>query len=377
MLREAQLDRSIRRLTSLQETASTARVLNLLSVYRRYGEAPEVVQAPVFRNRLLNRSIILKHRLRANEHSEFAAPRSNVTKLLIPMDPADLRVGARYIFLGQRDFDAVASSLFADDLKPGARDRVVLELIDQLPSLDPFLLREHLRQNGVEPARAYFAVSDADIQRMYDFVRHEVGSLVALSGQGGEISAARFVEKLLSPSADISFEPLREILGLSEREYEEGIFCWRGFLYYKWVLSDIARPAREISEELLRIQPRGARDPDALDYLKHARPRIVSAVKEILGGVRRLLAAYDRAYSGLTKDAKPAAFRDFLLAAPSMFNDLGERLGAIQHVVSFWRYRFPPGRPQAISPADLMDLFLDFEDGLTVSQHPPALGNAA
>ena len=32
--------------------------------------------------------------------------------------------------------------------------------------------------------------------------------------------------------------------------------------------------------------------------------------------------------------------------------------------MSFWRYRFPPGRRAPISPVELMDIFLDFEDGL-------------
>ena len=28
-----------------------------------------------------------------------------------------------------------------------------------------------------------------------------------------------------------------------------------------------------------------------------------------------------------------------------MFLELGEKLGSISHIVSFWRYRFPPGGP--------------------------------
>jgi hypothetical protein len=58
------------------------------------------------------------------------------------------------------------------------------------------------------------------------------------------------------------------------------------------------------------------------------------------------------------------------LAAPDMFMSLGEQLGAIQHVVSFWRYRFPEGRPALIAPDELMDLFLDFEDSMAFAQTP-------
>ncbi len=62
------------------------------------------------------------------------------------------------------------------------------------------------------------------------------------------------------------------------------------------------------------------------------------------------------------------AFRDFLLQAPLMFASLGEQLGAIQHITSFWRYRFPQDKPRMISWAELMDLFLDFEDSMSFNQ---------
>ena len=92
--------------------------------------------------------------------------------------------------LGQRDFDACAEALFGDALKPGHHDRMVLDLMDELPSLDPFLLREQLKRNGFEPARGYFAISDADVERMYAFVRAEVMALVTLSSTEGAPNGA-------------------------------------------------------------------------------------------------------------------------------------------------------------------------------------------
>ena len=42
---------------------------------------------------------------------------------------------------------------------------------------------------------------------------------------------------------------------------------------------------------------------------------------------------------------------------------LGDQLGAIQHVVSFWRFRFGPNSaPVAVD--ELIDIFMDFENGL-------------
>ena len=57
--------RAIRSLVSLNENASTARTLNLVGVWRKHGDStPEYRTCPFFRNSILNRSIIVKHRLR-------------------------------------------------------------------------------------------------------------------------------------------------------------------------------------------------------------------------------------------------------------------------------------------------------------------------
>ena len=370
-------DRSVRRLTSLDQSASTARVLNLLSIHRRLGDDPELSEAPFFRNRLLDRSIILKHRLRPHEYEQFDRPRPAATKLLIPIDTADLKAGARSVFIGQRDFDAVIVTTFGDDLKFGEPDRRILELIDALPSLDPFLLREHLRTNGFTPARAYFNISDADVQRMFDFVRDEVMALVALSsvdGIGSQTHAARLVEKLLSNAPDSGFEPLKATLKLNDKEYLDGIFSWRGFLYYKWVLGDLSKSIARVMVELEEINGRGAHDPDAKAYIPGAKTRIQHAIGLTVMNVQSMLDVYDQAYRSLTQDGQPLAFRDFLLSAPKMFTRLGEQLGAVQHVISFWRYRFPEGQRRTITPHELMDLLLDFEDGMSGSQQPEPAG---
>jgi hypothetical protein len=362
-------DRSVRRLTALEQSASTARVLNLLATHRKYPNDPDLAQAPMFRNVLLDRSIILKHRLRPHEYAYFTSPRPTATKVLIPIDGSDLKAGARAFFVGQKDFDSVAEVAFGADLRHGSPDRRMLELLDGLPSFDPFLLREHLRANGIEPARTYFGISDADVQRMFDFVREEIMSLVTLlagDAGGAHAHASRMVEKLLSNAPDSGFEPLKATLKLSDQEYLDGVFSWRGFLYYKWVLGDLIKPMSQVMTEIGQIQGRGPRTVDALAYIPGAKARIHNAMGRTVVNAQAMLDVYNRAYASLTDDGKPMGFRDFLLAAPAMFASLGEQLGAIQHVISFWRYRMPPGRPALIGWEELMDVFLDFEDGLAL-----------
>ncbi len=166
-------DRTIRSLVALSESASTARVLNLTATLRSAAEDPSLTEKPFFLNRILNASIIVKHRIRPHEAELFSKPRATATKIMAPIDVGDLKLGARFLMVGQKDFDQSADEMFGQAVKPGSRDRQVLELIDELPSLDPFLVREHLKRHGIEPARGYFAISDADVERMHVFVRAE------------------------------------------------------------------------------------------------------------------------------------------------------------------------------------------------------------
>lgn len=373
-------DRILRRLSAMARSASTARVLNLIGVHNRLGEDARLANAPLFRNRLLDRSIILKHRLRPHESVLFPKPPRGVkrirtaTKLLIPIDGSDLNAGARFVFVGQRDFDLQTQSVFGSALKPGGHDRRVLELIADLPSLDPFLLREHLKRHEVEPSRVYFGVSDADSERMHEFVRGEVMALVAMSSRdpkGLMAYTQRLVDKLLSSAPETGFEPLKETLKLDDQAYLDGVFAWRGFLYYKWILADLLTPTGEVTEEIAQITTRGPRDAEAITYLPEARNRIVAGVGKAFDDAKAMIAIYDKAYGALTRNGQPMAFRDFLLKAPDMFTRLGEQLGAIQHISSFWRYRFPPGGPRTLTSTELMDLLQDFEDTLEVSPDLP------
>ena len=60
----------------------------------------------------------------------------------------------------------------------------------------------------------------------------------------------------------------------------------------------------------------------------------------------------------------PLSFRNFLLNAPSLFAELGDRLGAVDHVISFWQFRFPPNKPVMTTGDELADIFTDFEFSL-------------
>lgn len=319
---------------------------------------------------MLNRSIILKHRLRTNELDLFEEQRSVVTKIILPMDRNDLRIGGQYIFLGQKGEDVALSYLTNDGTPEGARDRKTLMVLDHLPSFDPFLVREHLRRQGLVPAACYFSISPADSKRMLSFVEDEIRELAGLS-LGGDVKVhatiAALASKLMSNETASEMDPLRMAMKMDRESFIDGLFAWKGLLYYKWVLTDLNAQLPSVIEEICSISPSVRTNREMSRQIRASQKRVSTSVGVSLSKAKTILNFYDRAFKGLTQRNRPLEFRDFLLEAPQLFVELGEMLGVLSHVVSYWRYRFPKGASLKVGEEELSDLLGEFDAGLTGS----------
>ena len=374
-------DRTIRNLDNLTRSASTARVLNLLRVHAEHGQTEAWAEAPLFKSPILNRSLVLKHRLRRDEIDRFRLRRHVATKVILPIDSGDLRVGGRYFFINQIGYDKTLEEMFG--IGPGHPDIRTLAVIESLPGLDPFLLREQLRRKGVEPAPCYFNLREADLAQMSAFVANEISPLVNLSLNGGAVgdlendsSAVILTAKILSNSAGEDLSALGLTLRLPPEQYEEGVFSWKGFLYYKWALKAVIGDVGGVVEGVRKAKPLGKVTPQEHGTLARSREMVRQRIMATCESTSAMLRVYDDAFKGLTEQGNPTAFRDFLLDAPMLFARLGERLGAIQHIVSFWNFRMHPKSPQP-SAEELIDLLSDFENSLLSRDDPPQMASAA
>src|SRR5882757_6387021 len=206
-------DRSVRCLSALSG-ASSSRVLNLTAIGLAQAEKKSYREKPLLLSPVLNNAILLKHRLRADEADLFATSRAVATKIIIPFEKANLKAGGQSMFVDQRGFrrllQEVGNYKEEFDLK---RDLEVLRLIDQIPSLDPFLLREQLRTNGIDADPSYFDISFADQERMFEYTSLEISRLTALANGKSpgkrDNATARMVSALLSSEVNEKLEPLR------------------------------------------------------------------------------------------------------------------------------------------------------------------------
>jgi hypothetical protein len=367
------VDRTIRYLSALSG-ASTSRVLNLAAISAANAENAEHKNSPFFNSNVINSSILLKHRVRSDETHLFADTRPVATKIIVPFDVKDLRSGGRSFFIDQRGFHETLRDIGNYGEGSLERDLEVLRVINGLPSLDPFLLREHLRAHSIECADCYFEISRADQQRMYDYVALEIRKLINLAtgdSKGSQSSTARLVAALLSTEVDEKLEPLRQTLGMSSADFREGVFSWRGFLYYKWCMEKLWPEIISVLREVRSVQPVGALDSERRTFLRASQQSIIEKVRDGGQSVKKILAVYDEAYADLVSNQAPKTFRDFLLSAPHLFLELGEKMGAISHIVSFWRFRFPPKSRLTVDAEELSTIFTDFLQSFSSGDSKP------
>jgi hypothetical protein len=118
-----------------------------------------------------------------------------------------------------------------------------------------------------------------------------------------------------------------------------------------------------VLREIKEIIPQGAISDQQRAYLVSTKRTIIEMVRDNNQHISKVLDIYDESFSELVASNSPNTFRGFLLSASSMFLDLGEKMGAISHIVSFWRYRFPKCQPVLIDAEELSIIFQDFTSG--------------
>jgi hypothetical protein len=221
-----------------------------------------------------------------------------------------------------------------------------------------------LRHLSIDPSRVYFDIAEADLARMRAFVSREIAQLVNLAFAGGRDTgdlSQRLAEKLMTDETAQSLDPLRQTLKLSGEDYIEGVFAWKGFLYYKWLMDELRPQLEEFKPRFAGLRIVGA-DAEQRRELAESRRDILTKMETAVGRVDETLAEYAGAFSALAA-GQPSAFRTFLLNAPSLFIPMGEAVGVVRHIDSFWRFRFGEGAP-LMDADEAIEVLHDFETSL-------------
>ena len=146
----------------------------------------------------------------------------------------------------------------------------------------------------------------------------------------------------MSGRVDDGLEHLRMAINLPEEDFADGIFAWRGFLYYKWTHGNISKRMVPVMNSILNLKPFGLVSESKKKYLKNSKIGLRKNIIDTIIEIRNTLSIYDESYKSLVIGNNPIIFRDFLISAPSLFIKLGHQLGMMNYICNFWNFRFDP-----------------------------------
>ena len=130
--------------------------------------------------RALNRAIVIKQPVSPSDTYNFRNAKSRATKLLFPLDRRDYSLGGLYLFVGQSNFSGELAKHFSGEQRLSERDENVLQMLDELPTLDPFLLYALLKSKDVHVSEVYFQITEKDRRQIQSEMAGEFRPLVSL-----------------------------------------------------------------------------------------------------------------------------------------------------------------------------------------------------
>ena len=347
----------VQSLRSITARSASARVLDLHSLALDAAADPAHAERPMFTHPVLNRTLIVKHHPRPGEFEYADDHGAIVTKIIFPFDPDDLDLGGQFLLADDPDLVALLERHL--DYRDGdlIRDLAVLQMLGRLPTLDPFLLHEAMVTHKVDVAPCYFRLSATDKAEMRDFVARQVETLIGLCFAGAAVSETqtkRLAGLILAEGDSPELDPLRLTMRMEPPEFAQAMFCWKAVLYYRW-RSRALWPEVKATRRSIATVETSRFDLEAAPFVRAAIAQLEGLMSDSERRIAELFRIYDEVFDALTAQRTPEPFRRFLVDGPKVFARLGERMGRLEQLVSYWAHQFPGRKPRQMSPEAVFD----------------------
>ena len=355
--------------------SGSARVFNCMKIsndIRKQAAEDETEPQLLFKFRDLNNVIFIKE---ATE-TDVAADPGQVTykvqtKLYFPYDENNIYAGGQSIFFNQETFlDTLREHIGWDaNLNPDdyASDLKVLDVLNSMPTLDPFLVRDKMEKEGVGCDERYFAISAEEWAEIQVHIRSKLEPMIllALQGQkGGRDQVKKFVDKIWHADDLSDLVPLIKAFRLPVDKTADIFYAWKGLAYYEFQYAKNQERIRRIAEWL-------ATGAEPIDHVKQDQKQVIREYKQITkdkikkgwSKSARIFAEYNDSYDELfVRQGSPAPFATFMGNAPQYFWSLGDVITKLYQSVEIWdklTHRLPNRRMKA---EPLLDLFMILDD---------------
>jgi len=261
------------------------------------------------------------------------------TKLYLPFECDQPEKGGRSIKIHNPRLEPFLAEIvgLAKGREAFESDLSILRMIDALPSLDGFLLRDALSLEGIAPDEAYFEVSADDRVAIQKFIRGKMEMLVR-AAFGGKTADPNKVTQLIDTvweAKDLNaLEPLILALRCPHNEALSIFAAWKGIMFYSFDYFRTEEQRKGLALWLNKNANAGAGLPH--DHALYLRERVQSVVQRLRSHwieVDSVLKDYNQLYDNFVISMNPAGFINFLRNAKDVSYRVGVSLGKISQAV--------------------------------------------
>jgi hypothetical protein len=295
----------------------------------------------LFKTPTLNRAVFLKLPL---EVRQSAASREGMgrfeTKIYLPFEDG-LEKGGQTVNFSAPNFQEVIRSLRPSnqtiDQEDMERDQLVLHLLESLPSLDPFLLKEKFRQAELDVDERYFTLTEEAWQEIRKFVMNKFRPMIGFAypnSSPSELHVAKLTEILWEAKDDPDVQKMMGVLSIPPENIEDVLYAWKGVIYYEFVYT---KNKKKINDFLKWIDQIGTQLGGITPTMKECRNIIRTKLANNISAMMPILIEHKNAYDELfihKRNAKP--FVSFISQCSNQFYALSTTVGQLMIIIQIW-----------------------------------------
>jgi hypothetical protein len=375
---------------SFRETfnSGATRILNAAGITKSMMEkAAEEGGDPqfLFGSRGLNRVVFIKkpkdrsaaadfyeESARAKKQKGAEAPQSQiVTMIYSPFDFDDIPGGGTSFEMGSSQQDAMLQQAVGfnpnGDADTVERDLKVLGMLEELPSLDPFLLKDKMLAEGVEVDATYFDISEEEFQAIKNYIlkkfepitRKVVGSDTEQARKHSE----EFIMKLWE-GRDLSYlAPITQVFNLDPSHASDIYYAWKGLSYYEFNYKKDLTTLLTFADWLQnKSQPAHYVPPEEAVELQSLSRQVAVKFARHLEQSSKILRSYNDAYEELfVREGDSKRFVAILQRSNDLFLKTSASISALNHAVAVWSMQTVKKNREKLNADELRPLLMTLE----------------
>eukprot|EP01012_Entosiphon_sulcatum_P049063 TRINITY_DN67659_c0_g1_i1.p1 TRINITY_DN67659_c0_g1~~TRINITY_DN67659_c0_g1_i1.p1 ORF type:complete len:391 (-),score=86.68 TRINITY_DN67659_c0_g1_i1:49-1221(-) len=323
--------------------------MNLISITR---DIPE--DKRIFKAQGLNNCILFKYPNFDDRSDDGGEPiaedeeleggeRPVETGIYVPHNVKIPEAGGVAVYLRGRNSAALIEEQFGVSAAAGPNadgslgDMKILSMIDDVPSLDAFLLKTCFEAEKIHVDPRHWLISNEEDHQLRRLIRQRIEPIVRKALSGGKSGSAQSVERFLEAIWNPNLEEAGlfvSAFGIDRSEADNIFSAWKGTTFYEYQLRRIAPRARTIlgwlkSRECIPVDIR-MHKPYETQLLMHIE-KVGKLLETTLLDIRTILSDYETAFSSFMA-GQPEPFRDYLRSIRTRYWLLGYCVSALTSV---------------------------------------------